>query len=93
MSFPGKKRWNKINCIKASPYDKCPFRAMPHSGDNESNNNRDIKLDSYQNAKNAAETGLLIKAVNHLPGVVPMPYQLPKLDPCDVHKITIWIKI
>jgi hypothetical protein len=58
---------------------------------NEQLNYLDVKLSSYDNAKTAAQTGLLIKAVNHLPGVVPMPFQLPKLDECDVRKITIWI--
>ena len=51
----------------------------------------DIRLDSYDNAKAAAQTGYLVKAVNHQSGVVPMPFQLAKLDSCDVKKITIWI--
>ena len=59
---------------------------------NEQLNYFDIKLSSYNNAKAAAQTGYLIKAVNHLPGVIPMPFQLPMLDECDVRKITIWIK-
>jgi hypothetical protein len=58
---------------------------------NEQLNYFDIKLSSYDNAKAAAQTGYLIKAVNHLPGVVPMPFQLQMLDECDVRKITIWI--
>jgi hypothetical protein len=58
---------------------------------NDLTNYFDIKLSSYENAKAAAQSGYLIKAVNHLPGVVPMPFQLPMLDACDVKKITIWI--
>jgi hypothetical protein len=58
---------------------------------NEQLNYFDIKLSSFANAKAAAQTGYLIKAVNHLSGVIPMPFQLPKLDDCDVRKITIWI--
>jgi hypothetical protein len=59
---------------------------------NEFTNYFDIKLSSYDNVKAAAESGYLIKAVNHLPDVVPMPFQLPKLGECDVRKITIWIQ-
>ena len=61
---------------------------------NEVTNYFDIKLNSYDNVKAAALSGLLIKAVNHWPGpgIVPMPFQLPKLDSCSVHKITIWIR-
>ncbi len=58
---------------------------------NETTNYVDIKLNSYENAKKAAETGLLVLAVNHLPPVVPMPFQLPMLEYCNVRKITIWI--
>ena len=59
---------------------------------NETTNYFGIKLNTYQNVKDAVETGLVIKAVNHEPGVDPMPFQLPKLEPCNVRKITIWIK-
>lgn len=58
---------------------------------NDQTSNYGIKLNTYENAKNAALTGLLKKAVNHLPGVTPMPYQQAKLNDCDVRKITIWI--
>ena len=61
---------------------------------NEFTNYLDIKLSSYDNVVAAAQSGLLIKAVNHWPGkgIVFMPFQLPKLDSCSVHKITIWIR-
>ena len=59
---------------------------------NEFTNYFDIKLSSYDNVKAAAQSGYLIKAVNHLPDVVPMPFQLPKLGDCEVRKITIWIQ-
>ncbi len=58
---------------------------------NEVTNYFDIKLNSYDNVQAAAQSGYLIKAVNHLPGVVPMPFQLPKLGDCEVKKITNWI--
>jgi hypothetical protein len=52
-----------------------------------------INLSSYATAKAAAQTGLLYKAVNHIagPGITFMPFQRPKLDECDVRKISIWI--
>ena len=59
---------------------------------NEVTNYFDIKLNSYDNVKSAAQSGFLIKAVNHLPGVIPMPFQLPKLGECEVKKITNWIR-
>ena len=60
---------------------------------NEQTNYFGIILDSYNNAKAAAQTGYLIPAVNHIstPGIVFMPFQLPKLEDCDVRKITIWV--
>ncbi|OFX42206.1 MAG: hypothetical protein A2046_03830 [Bacteroidetes bacterium GWA2_30_7] len=59
---------------------------------NDQINNNDILLNTYENAKTAAESGLLYKAVNHLSGATPMPYQLPKLENCEVRKISIWIE-
>lgn len=59
---------------------------------NDQINNFDIRLNTYENAKNAAQSGLLYKAVNQLSGVTPMPYQLPKLEDCEVRKISIWIE-
>ena len=50
-----------------------------------------IKLNTYSNAKNAAQTGLLKLAVNHDPKVTPMPFQQSKLEDCDLKKINIWI--
>lgn len=55
-------------------------------------NNKQIILDNYANAVNAAQTGQLIKAVNHRPGATPMPYGLAKLPDCEVLKITMWIE-
>jgi len=50
-----------------------------------------VMLYDYDNAKAAANSGLLIKAVNHLPGVTPMPYGLSKLPECEVEAVTAWI--
>jgi hypothetical protein len=58
---------------------------------NQKTNNAGIILDTYEDAKAAAASGLLFKAVNHLPPVIPMPYGQDKLPDCDVNKISRWI--
>lgn len=50
-----------------------------------------VKLHDFDNAKIAAQSGLLFKAVNHLSGVTPMPYKLAKLDSCSINKINAWV--
>ncbi len=55
-------------------------------------NYKDILLNSNTNAVNAAQTGRLIKAINHLPGATPMPYLGNKLPSCPVLKVTLWIE-
>lgn len=52
-------------------------------------NNKDILLNSYINAVNAAQTGRLVKAINHLPGATPMPYLGNKLPNCPVLQVTL----
>lgn len=69
------------------------FQANCVSCHNAEYNNRGIILDTYEDAVAAAQTGRLIKAVNHLPGATPMPYGGNKLPVCEVRKITIWIEM
>ncbi len=76
-----------VNYSKVSPI----FKNNCVQCHNQDYNNKQIILDSYENAKNAAQTGLLVKAVNHIPGVIPMPYQSPMLENCSTRKVTIWI--
>jgi hypothetical protein len=76
-----------ITYVKVAPI----FQSSCVRCHNETTNYYGIKLNSYQNVKDAVGTGLVIKAINHEPGVEPMPFQLPKLEPCNVRKITIWI--
>ena len=68
------------------------FKSSCVSCHNETVNNRGIKLHNFTEAKAAAQTGLLKKAVNHESDVTPMPYMSAKLDSCSVRKITIWIE-
>ena len=51
-----------------------------------------IILNNYDDVSSAAQSGLLFKAVNHINGVTPMPFQLPQLEVCDLNKINVWIK-
>lgn len=55
-------------------------------------NYNDILLNSYANAINAAQTGKLVKAINHLSGATPMPYLGSKLPNCPVLQVTLWIE-
>jgi hypothetical protein len=58
---------------------------------NDQTNYLGVKLNTYNNAKDAVQAGI-VPAVNHIPtpGIVPMPFQLPKLEDCNVKKITNW---
>jgi hypothetical protein len=49
-----------------------------------------ILLEGYDNIKPYAQDGTLYKAVAHLPGPVPMPYQTQMLDACTINKILDW---
>lgn len=44
-------------------------------------------------ARIPARNGLLLKAVTHQPGVVPMPKGGSKLSDCDISKISRWISL
>lgn len=54
-------------------------------------NEAEIVLDSYEKVVISVNTGLLIKAINHLPEVTPMPYGLSKLAECDINTIEAWV--
>ncbi len=49
------------------------------------------RLDSFSSLQIMVFNGLLLKAINHTPGVVPMPYDGGKLSNCDIMKITAWV--
>jgi hypothetical protein len=51
-----------------------------------------VITDNFDDLNIVRNNGLLWKAVNHDPSVVPMPYQENKLSDCNLSKINIWIK-
>ncbi len=75
LSYTKVKPIFDANCIA------CHYEGNPYG----------VYLFNYEGVKVAAQNGKLRNAVNHLPGALPMPNGLPKLDPCLVSKITIWI--
>ncbi len=49
-------------------------------------------FDDYNVLKNEVDNGNLTKAINHLPGVVPMPLdKTEKISECEIRKFMIWI--
>lgn len=50
-----------------------------------------IDLSTYSKLKVYADNGQLVGVVNHLPGYIGMPYNLPKMGDCNVNKITAWV--
>lgn len=51
----------------------------------------DLNLELYDHAKFVADNGMLSGAINHSAGFTPMPFELAKLDECDIDKIDAWI--
>ena len=51
-----------------------------------------IVMDSYKNVVSSINTGLVLPAINHADGVIPMPNGMAKLSDCDLAKINSWIK-
>ncbi len=48
-------------------------------------------LVTYEQLRSEAINGLLLKSINHEPGVVAMPKAISKLSDCNIAKITAWI--
>jgi hypothetical protein len=46
-------------------------------------------LDTYAGAKGAE--GRIVGAITHASGFSPMPKNLPRLNDCDIKKISIWV--
>lgn len=49
-----------------------------------------ILFEDYQTTKASVNTGLVLPAIKH-EGPYKMPFELPKLDDCDIDKIETWI--
>lgn len=64
------------NCIS------CHSSALSEAG---------VNLETYNTVLPHVNSGILWKAVNHEPGVTPMPYKQPKLPECELLKIRAWI--
>lgn len=50
-----------------------------------------VSLETYNQVKQRAASGLLMNVITHASGFPAMPYQLPKLSDCDINKIKDWI--
>lgn len=50
-----------------------------------------VITDTYEGVKEIADDGRLWGTVNHEQGYSPMPKGLPKLNDCDLTKISIWL--
>lgn len=60
-----------------------------HSGTEPSGN---FTLDDYYSVVIQVEDGKLFSAINHEPGISPMPLNAPKLSQCKIDQIRIWIE-
>ncbi len=62
-----------------------------HSADKYASIGGNRQLDSFLSLQQMVMNGKLLKAINHTPGAVPMPYDGGKLSDCDIMKITAWV--
>jgi len=51
-----------------------------------------VVLDTYAGTKVVADDGRLVAVINHENGVPSMPKDAPKLDPCTIRIIEIWVE-
>ena len=50
-----------------------------------------ISLEGYVRLKRQVDNRNLVNVINHAPGYPQMPYGLPKLSDCNIHKIEAWV--
>lgn len=62
-----------------------------HSADKYVSSGGNNQLDTFFSLQRLIINGKLLKAINHAPGAVPMPYGGGKLADCDIMKITAWV--
>jgi hypothetical protein len=55
-------------------------------------NSGNISLDNYAGVKAVADNGRLLGSIEHQPGFLKMPQNLPQLSACDRSIIKIWIQ-
>jgi mono/diheme cytochrome c family protein len=62
-----------------------------HGSDKFSTLGGDHELQSFSVLQEMVANGKLLKAINHEPGAVPMPYGGGKLSDCEIMTITAWV--
>ncbi len=98
---PGCKNYNQVDL-----YPPCDTVNVTYSGDIQpiifanclpchsvANKFGGVILVVLDSARIPARNGLLLKAVTHDPGVIPMPKGGGKLSDCDIAKIRRWIAL
>lgn len=50
-----------------------------------------IVLDNYTSLKLYVTNNSLLNSINHTGGLTPMPLNGPKMNTCDISKITAWV--
>ena len=51
-----------------------------------------VDLENANNIIFEADSGKLLKSINHAPDVAPMPQSQPKMEPCDIQLIERWVE-
>jgi hypothetical protein len=49
------------------------------------------KFDTHPLLLNYVNSGELVKRITHAPGVIGMPFNMPKLPECTINKIIAWV--
>lgn len=49
-----------------------------------------INLEGYENTKSVTLNGKLLQSIKHETGISPMPQGAPKLNNCDILKVSMW---
>lgn len=62
-----------------------------HSNANANSYGEGIKLEDYQDVKNAADGGRLLGSIKHEQGFAEMPIGTDKLDDCKISQFEAWI--
>ena len=59
---------------------------------NIANENGAVRVDTYEDLKLIADDGRLVAVITHADGVSPMPDGQPKLSPCSIRLIELWVE-
>lgn len=61
------------------------------SGCHDAGTTTTFSLATYERLRAESVNGVLIKSINHEPGVEAMPKAVSKLSDCNIQKITAWV--